>query len=179
MGAQATDAELVARAQAGSDAAFGLLVGRHQAAVRGFLRRTLGGGWAEADDLAQETFLAAWGSLRTLKDADGMRAWLCGIAWRRAQDRIRSRMRGARREAVWLETIDLPAGISAEERIALATALEELGPDVRACVSLCLAEDWTHAEASDALGLPLGTVKSHVQRGRARLLKALGGSDDA
>jgi RNA polymerase sigma-70 factor (ECF subfamily) len=179
MGGQETDAGLVGRALAGSDAAFGQLVGRHQAAVRGFLRRTLGGGWAEADDLAQETFLAAWGSLRSLKDPDGVRAWLCGIAWRRAQDRIRGRMRGAARDAAWLETIDLPAGVSNEERLSLAAALGELGPDVRACVSLCLAEDWTHAETAEALGLPLGTVKSHVQRGHARLLKALGGSDDA
>lgn len=179
MGGSLTDAALVERARAGSDAAFGQLVGRHQAAVRAFLRRTLGGGWAEADDLAQETFLAAWGSLRSLKDPAGLRAWLCGIAWRRAQDRIRGRLRGAARDAAWLETIDLPAGISHEDRLSLAAALEELGPDVRACVSLCLAEDWSHAEAAEALGLPLGTVKSHVQRGRARLLKALGGSNDA
>ena len=45
-----TDAELVSRALTGSDAAFSRLVERHQAAVRGFLRRALGGGWAEADD---------------------------------------------------------------------------------------------------------------------------------
>jgi RNA polymerase sigma-70 factor (ECF subfamily) len=174
-----TDADLVRAALAGSDGAFARLVERHQAAVRGFLRRTLGGGWAEADDLAQETFLAAWGALRTLKDPDGLRAWLCGIAWRKAQDRIRSARRGAARDASWLETIDIPAGVSNEDRLALAAALSELPPDVRACVSLCLAEDWSHAEAATALGLPLGTVKSHVQRGRARLLKALGGSDDA
>jgi RNA polymerase sigma-70 factor (ECF subfamily) len=174
-----TDADLVRAALAGSDGAFARLVERHQAAVRGFLRRTLGGGWAEADDLAQETFLAAWGALRSLKDPDGLRAWLCGIAWRKARDRIRSARRGAARDAAWLETIDLPAGISNEDRLALAAALAELTPEVRACVSLCRAEDWSHAEAASALGLPLGTVKSHVQRGRARLLKALGGSDDA
>ena len=54
-----------------------------------------------------------------------------------------------------------------------------LPADVRACVALCLADGWSHAEAAQALGLPLGTVKSHVSRGRARLLVALGGSDDA
>ena len=51
--------------------------------------------------------------------------------------------------------------------------------EVRACVALCLADGWSHAETALALGLPLGTVKSHVARGRARLLKALGGPDDA
>lgn len=179
MGGLPTDAELVSRALAGSDAAFSRLVERHQAAVRAFLRRFLGGGWAEADDLAQEAFLAAWSSLRTLKDPAGVRAWLCGVAWRKAQDRIRSTRRGAARDAVWLEAVETPAGISPEEKMALQAAMAELPTDVRACVALCLADGWSHGEAALALSLPLGTVKSHVARGRARLLKALGGSDDA
>lgn len=173
------DAELVQRARDGSDAAFARLVERHQAVVRGFLRRTLGGGWAEADDVAQETFLAAWRTLRSLKDPAGVRSWLLGIAWRRAQDRIRSSRRAAARDAAWLDEVETPAGISNEDRMALADAMAELPPDVRACVALCLADGLSHGEASLALGLPLGTVKSHVARGRARLLKALGGPDDA
>lgn len=177
--ASASDAELVRRARAGSDAAFARLVQRHQGAVRGFLRRTLGGGWAEADDVAQDAFLAAWTSLRSLKDPSGVRSWLCGIAWRKAQDRMRGALRGAARDAAWLETVDLPAGVSAEDRLAVAAAMAGLAPDVRACIALCLADGWSHGEAAEALGLPLGTVKSHVARGRARLLKALGGPDDA
>jgi RNA polymerase sigma-70 factor (ECF subfamily) len=179
MGGLQTDAELVSRALSGSDVAFSRLVERHQAAVRGFLRRMLGGGWAEADDVAQDTFLAAWQSLRSLKEPAGVRAWLCGIAWRKAQDRIRSSRRGAARDHVWLETVEMPAGVSPEDRMSVAAAMAELPADVRACVALCLADGWSHGEASMALGLPLGTVKSHVARGRARLLKALGGPDDA
>ena len=174
-----TDAALVSRARAGSDAAFARLVQRHQAAVRAFLRRVLGGGWAEADDLAQDTFLSAWASLRSLRDPAGVRAWLCGIAWRKAQDRIRASLRGAARDAAWLEASDGPPGVSPEDRLALAAAMQALPPDVRACVALCLADGWSHAEAAAALDLPLGTVKSHVARGRARLLVALGGADDA
>ena len=64
-------------------------------------------------------------------------------------------------------------------RAALAAAMAGLSPEARACVALCLAEGWSHAEAAAALGLPSGTVKSHVFRGRARLVRALGGSDDA
>lgn len=173
-----TDAELVGRATAGSDAAFSRLVERHQAAVRAFLRRALGRGWAEADDVAQDAFLAAWRSLRSLRDPSGVRAWLCGIAWRKAQDRIRGARRGAARDNVWLETAAPPAGVSHEDRLSMAAAMADLPPDVRACVALCLADGWSHGEASVALGLPLGTVKSHVARGRARLLAALKGSDD-
>lgn len=174
----ATDAELVRRARAGSDAAFGRLVRRHQGVVRSFLRGVVSGGWAEADDVAQETFVAAWSSLRTLKDPAGFRSWLLGVAWRRAQDGVRSRLRGARREAAWLETVDAPLGVSPEDRMSVARALGDLPPPVRACVSLCLAQDWSHSEAAAALGLPIGTVKSHVARGRTRLLEALGGPDD-
>ncbi|HRO32684.1 MAG TPA: RNA polymerase sigma factor [Brevundimonas sp.] len=173
------EAEWVRRAQGGSDVAFARLVQQHQAPVRAFLRRTLGGGWAEADDVAQDTFIAAWTTLRALKEPARFRSWLLGVAWRRAQDHIRSRRRGAARDAAWLEAAETPPGVSHEDRMAMARAMGDLAPDVRACVALCLADGWSHSEAASALGLPLGTVKSHVARGRTRLLAALGGSDDA
>lgn len=179
MSGASDDADLVARARGGSDPAFGRLVQRHQAAVRAFVRRALGSGWAEADDVAQEAFLAAWSGLDGLKDATRFRPWACGIAWKIAQTRIRSRRRGAARERVFLEAVDLPTGVAPEDRMALEAALAELPPDVRACVALNLGEGWSHGEIAEALVLPLGTVKSHVQRGRARLLKSLGGPDDA
>lgn len=173
------DAALVARALAGSDAAFGRLVERHQAAVRAFLRRVMGAARTEADDVAQDAFVSAWSSLRSLRDPAGFRAWLCGIAWRKAQDRLRSTRRAAVRDAAWLQTVETPPGVDPRERAALTAALADLPPDVRACVALCLADGWSNVEAAAALGLPLGTVKSHIARGRARLLSALGGSDDA
>jgi len=176
----ATDAELVRAARAGSDAAFARLVERHQAPVRAFLRRLLGRNWDEADDLAQDVFVAAWGSLGRLKDAGGFRSWLLGIAWRKAQDRMRSGLRSQARDRSWLDETAPSAGISEEDRLALADAMAELPADQRACVALCLADGWSHSEAAEALGLPLGTVKSHVTRGRARLLAVLTGvSDDA
>tara|TARA_R110000868_G_scaffold104578_11_gene288238 strand:- start:2646 stop:3197 length:552 start_codon:yes stop_codon:yes gene_type:complete len=177
-----SDADLVTAAVAGSDAAYARLVARHQAAVRGFLRRMLGGtglaAAAEADDLAQETFVTGWRSLRALKDPSGVRAWLCGIARRKARDRQRSLRRAATRDGSWLEAASVPQGVQPEDRLALTAAMAALPEDVRACVALCLAEGWSHGEAALALDLPLGTVKSHIARGRARLLAALGGPDD-
>jgi RNA polymerase sigma-70 factor (ECF subfamily) len=55
--------------------------------------------------------------------------------------------------------------------------MSTLPVDQRAAVALCLAADFSHAEAADALNLPLGTVKSHVTRGRAKLLELMGGPD--
>lgn len=61
-----------------------------------------------------------------------------------------------------------------QTRIDLSRAMHALPVDQRAAVALCLAAEFSHSEAAEALGLPLGTVKSHVQRGRAALLAVLG-----
>ena len=170
------DEALVAAAKDGSTDAFSRLVERHQQAVRAFLRRTCGD-WALADDLAQETFLAAWSRIGRLQAGATVRAWLCGIGYNKHLTALRGAARSRAREASWeAEKPPAPAGM-AEDRLALEAAMADLPPDQRACVALCLAADFSHAEAADALGLPLGTVKSHVSRGRVRLLQALGGGD--
>jgi RNA polymerase sigma factor (sigma-70 family) len=175
MSRDSLDADLVADARGGSSLAFARLVERHQQALRAFLRRTCGD-WAQADDLAQETFLAAWSSLHRLREGDSVRAWLCGIAYRKHLSAVRAGVRARRREADY--QVEPPAGPDAADRLALAGAMAELPDDQRACVALCLAADFSHAEAAEALALPLGTVKSHVARGRARLLQILGATDD-
>jgi len=172
------DESLVAAAQAGSTQAFSRLVDRHQQAVRAFLRRACGD-WAEADDLAQETFLAAWPRIGRLQAGGSVRAWLCGIAYRKHLTARRSAARSRARDTAWeQERPPAPAG-QIDDRLTLETVMGDLPPDQRACVALCLAADFSHAEAAEALDLPLGTVKSHVTRGRARLLSALGVEDDA
>lgn len=173
------DADWVRAARAGSDAAFARLVERHQAPLRGFLRRALGAAAAEADDVAQEALLAAWTGLASLKDPHGFRPWLFGIAWRKAGDRLRGGRRRAARDGAWVEAATPGPGLAAEDRLALGEAMAALAPDERACVALCLGGGWSHGDAALALGLPLGTVKTHVSRGRSRLLAALGGCDDA
>jgi RNA polymerase sigma-70 factor (ECF subfamily) len=174
---EGVDEALVSAAQAGSPEAFSRLVDRHQQAVRAFLRRACGD-WALADDLAQEAFLTAWDRIGRLKAGSSVRAWLCGIAYRKHLTTRRSAVRSRLREEAY--EADRPAvGQGApEDRMALEAAMAELPADQRACVALCLAADFSHAEAAEALGLPLGTVKSHVTRGRARLLASLGVDDD-
>ena len=172
------DEALVAAAQGGSTEAFSRLVERHQQALRAFLRRACGD-WAQADDLAQETFLAAWSRIGRLKTGASVRSWLCGIGYNKHLTAVRSsgreRARGAAYEADRDETVDA----APEDKLALERAMADLPAEQRACVALCLAADFSHAEAAEALEMPLGTVKSHVSRGRARLLQALGVCDDA
>jgi RNA polymerase sigma factor (sigma-70 family) len=168
------DAELVEAARRGSSQAFERLVGRHQQAVRGFLRRTCGD-WSDADDLAQDTFVAAWSALGRYKGEASVRSWLCAIAYRKALSHLRARGRGAARDRAYADSDDAVAQApGAEDRMDLADALASLPVEQRAAVSLCLAADFSHAEAAHALDLPLGTLKSHVTRGRSKLLEALG-----
>jgi RNA polymerase sigma-70 factor (ECF subfamily) len=169
------DAPLVRAARGGSQAAFARLVALHEKPLRGFLRKS---GWTDADDIAQEAFVAAWTSLGRLRADEGFRAWLYGIAWRKALDQRRSVRRSAQRDEAWreLESQEAPEGVGAEDRMALETALLTLPEDQRACVTLCLGQGWSHAEVAQVLDLPLGTVKSHVTRGRERLLSVLGGT---
>ena len=85
-----SDAELVARVVGADDpAAFQVLVERHQAAIRGFLRRLLAGDHGTADDLAQETFITAYRKLGDLKAGAGLASWLHSIAYRQfRKDRV-------------------------------------------------------------------------------------------
>ena len=170
--AVSTDSALVAAAAAGSSDAFARLVERHQQALRAFLRRVCRD-WALADDLAQETFLAAWSRLGALARGANVGAWLCGIAYHKHLTHLRGARRSARREADWRQIAPGGSGPNLDDRLALDAAMADLPAEQRACVALCLAAEFSHAEAAAALGLPLGTVKSHVARGRARLLSAL------
>lgn len=165
------DAELVSAARRGAPGAFRAIVEAHQQAVRSFLRRVLDNP-ADADDLAQETFLAAWTGLWRYRGGASLRSWLCAIAWKKRLTHDRGRRRAERREA---ETPpDCEADASLDQRLDLAAALKSLPEAQRAAVALCLGGGFSHTEAAEALGIPLGTIKSHVERGRAKLAAALG-----
>ncbi|MFI4934301.1 MAG: RNA polymerase sigma factor [Caulobacterales bacterium] len=173
----AGEAGLVAEAQAGSAAAFARLVGLNQQAVRGFLRR-LCRDHADADDLAQETFITAWSRIGAFRPGESLRSWLIGVAYRKWLGSARADARRARRErAAWQERVAPDVG-SPDGRLDAAAALRSLPAEQRAAVALCLAAGFSHAEAAEALALPLGTVKSHVARGRAKLAEQLGLADD-
>lgn len=172
----ASDAELVGAALRGADTAFEQLARRHSPALRSFLRGVCRDP-ALADDIAQDALIRAWQRLGQLRDPAAFRSWLFGTGWRLASQARRASGRRERRENSWMETAaqSRPEGLSLEDNMALETAMQELTPDQRACVSLCLAGDWSHGDAAQVLDMPAGTVKSHIKRGRARLLAALGG----
>jgi RNA polymerase sigma-70 factor (ECF subfamily) len=159
-------------AQAGSHQDFSRLVAAHQGALRAFLRRLCANA-AEADDLAQETFVFVWEKIVRFDPAREFRPWLFAIAWRKYRQSKRSWLRRLRREqaAAPMEDSFTPdPGL----RLDLRAALSGLAPEPRAAVLLCLGCDFSHGEAAQALEIPLGTVKSHIARARETLQAALG-----
>lgn len=152
------------------DQAFGRLVREHQAKVRGFLRRLTRGDAALADDLAQETFLEAYRKLAQYRGEGSFSSWLCGIAWSRFLMERRKRKEEPLGEMDEQASADpAPASIA---RLDLERAMARLSAEERAALTLCCALGHSHGEAAEILSLPLGTVKSHVLRGREKL-KAL------
>jgi RNA polymerase sigma-70 factor (ECF subfamily) len=165
-----TDTILVQRARTGDAAAFGMLVRQHQSKLRGFLRRLTRADAALADDLAQETFLEAHRKLDQFRGEGSFGSWLCGIAWSRFL------MERRKRKEEPLESPDETASVDTSSaslvRLDLEKAMAQLAPPERAALTLCYAFGHSHGEAAEILDLPLGTVKSHVLRGREKL-KAL------
>jgi len=164
---------LIQRARDGSDAAFSRLVTETQQAVRGFLRR-LAPTPADAEDLAQEAFVTAWAQIGKLRDGVSFRTFVCGIAYRKALNDRRRFQRNAARDTAWHDLTPQTLAPTSDARLSVQAALQTLPIDVRAAVSLCVASDYSHAEAAEILGLPLGTIKSHIQKGRDKLNVLLG-----
>jgi RNA polymerase sigma-70 factor (ECF subfamily) len=159
-------------ASAGDRRAFGVLTQRHHAAVRSTLMR-LTRNPAIADDLAQETFIRAFLRIDQYTVGRSFRAWLGGIAYREFLKDRRKQMRAVQHAR---QHNDDPARDVASfnpERIDLDRALATLRPEERTAVILCYASGMSHAEVSEAMAAPLGTVKSWVNRGRDKLKTAL------
>jgi|SRR5215218_8535627 RNA polymerase sigma factor (sigma-70 family) len=170
------DVELCTHAATGERRAFGELVRRHGSSVRGLLRR-MGAQGAEADDVAQDAFMAAFERIAEFRGEGTFAGWVKRIA---ARAYLRRLQKERRIGAITAEQVDVDAegaGGDAEGRIDLDEALKVLGPAERICVTMCFGAGLSHQEAADALNLPLGTVKSHVKRGLDKLRTRLAPSD--
>jgi RNA polymerase sigma factor (sigma-70 family) len=173
--AAASEISIVALAMNGDDAAYGELVRRRQGAVRNLLRR-LTRNPSLADDLAQQTFLQGWQSIRSLKSPAAFGGWLRKLAVNFWLQNARSLTPETSLEAD-LSVAAPRAAVS--EQLDLDAALAQLPRAVRLCIVLAYSEGMSHAEISETALIPLGTVKSHITRGSMRLRQLLQAYGDA
>ncbi|MEV6176307.1 RNA polymerase sigma factor [Streptomyces sp. NPDC052016] len=168
------------RVRAGDPSAFAELYDSHARTVYNHAFR-LTADWSAAEDVMAETFMEAW-RLRDRVDAEGgsLRPWLLGVATNVARGHHRSnrRYRAAANAAAEAETAlpdhaeEVAGRLDDRRRIAAALrALALLRRPEREVLALCLWEGLEYTAAAEALGIPVGTVRSRLSRARAKLRK--------
>lgn len=141
--------------------------------MRAFLARAAG---CDADDLAQEAFVRAWQRAGEYRGQGRYAAWVMGIGWRLFLDQRRT----ARRRAVLAgddgeRTTSIDPRLASDAAIDVDRLLAALSPQERAALTLCFGHGCSHGDAAAILGVPLGTLKSLVLRGRAKAQKMIAG----
>lgn len=174
-----SDQALVARVVADDDrGAFAELVRRHQSSVRSLLRKLACGDRALADDVAQEAFVRAYRRLSTFASRARFSTWLCQIAYHAfLEERARSARARPQTGQTGGHVEDLRADDGGGSRSLLRhdveRALAHLSDAERDAIALTFGQDLTHEEAARILDCPLGTLKTNVARGLAKLEQRL------
>jgi RNA polymerase sigma-70 factor (ECF subfamily) len=177
-----TDGDLLRRCRQGDQAAWQELVSRYTRRVFGVTYRFCGR-VDEAEDLTQEVFVKVFRNLDRFQETDAsFSTWLTTIARNQAIDHYRRRREERLRQfgdPAVLELIGSPDGgpladVEREERIQVVrNGLRALPGDLREVLVLCDLQGAGYEEISRVLGIPLGTVKSRINRGRLELAKRL------
>jgi RNA polymerase sigma-70 factor (ECF subfamily) len=134
---------------------------------------------ADAEEVAQETFLRAYQKFPSLREAEKFRAWVNRIAFRLALNRQRGLRRRLARETAWHgagtgETVD--GTKNAEESVLverLRNEIEGLPEKLRRVLQLSIVEDMDATDVGVVLGIPAGTVRSRLHTARKLLLEAM------
>ena len=183
-----TDARLVEQALAGSQDAYRLLVERHSRSVFALVVRMVRDDGV-AEELAQDAFVKAFGALRTFDPAYKFSNWILRIAHNVAIDYLRK----ARPQVVSIddegsgsemadvltdhrEPSAFDRALQRDLRDDLDAALARLRPEFRRLVVMRYLDDLSYEDIAEVVGLPLGTVKSHLHRARAALGRLLADS---
>lgn len=180
--AEQDDATLVSACQIGDQDAFALLVQRHQRFVFNLVFRMLGH-YEEADEVTQETFLAAWQGLPGFRGNARFSTWLYRIAYNCALKQLEQRKRDqALQLAIQVEQANqqinnderIGAEIEAHDRQTIVREhLSKLPAKYRIVLTLRHLQEMTYEEMAEILTMPIGTIKTHLFRARNLLKERL------
>lgn len=187
------DRALVARAQTGDRVAFDLLVRKYQHRIHKFVTRYVHDANL-ALDITQESFLRAYRSIGSFRGDSAFYTWLYRIAINVAKNHLTLNARRLEESLAEagetnamdgieaLQSMDTPEAllISEEVRRAVVEAIQDLAPDLRTAILLREVEGFSYEAIAQAMGCPVGTVRSRIFRAReainARLEPLLSGS---
>jgi RNA polymerase sigma-70 factor (ECF subfamily) len=179
-----SDPELVERARRGDDAAFGTLVDRHRTAVFRAALAALGTR-EDAEEVAQEAFVAAFQHLQDFREDASFKTWLLSIAWRKALTRRRTVRTFLRRFVQPPEDTEwqVPDAGRTQEQAVLDDELHghirreiaRLAPKFRDALLLASAGEHSYNDIARMLGIPVGTLKWRVNEARRQLRIRLAG----
>jgi RNA polymerase sigma-70 factor (ECF subfamily) len=171
---QLSDIALIAQVVvAKSERAFAQLVQKYQSQVRRLFMYLTCGDAPLSDDLAQETFIKVYTGLSSFKSVSNFSTWLYRIAYNVYYDYLRTQ-----KETVDLDAVAADSNYSTEQRnvgcsIDVYTALNRLKEAERTCITLFYIDDLSIEKIAAITELPVGTVKSHLARGKEKMAKFL------
>ncbi|MHC4676563.1 MAG: RNA polymerase sigma factor [Planctomycetota bacterium] len=181
--AEQSDAELVLNTLKGDKEAYGELVTRYQGQVYG-LAHSIVDNWADAQDIAQETFIRAYSNLPQLRDPARFAAWLRRITFSVTMNWLKAFRPGLFEQFGSLEDInslDLPDFTPGPPEIAerrelaetVLKAVAELPPKYRVPLTMFHLDGLSYQKVADFLDAPIGTIKYWIHRARQMLKPAL------
>ena len=183
IGTGESERRIIDAARRGDHQAFEALVLKYQDRIYRLIQRLVSGADV-VDDLAQEVFIRAYRSLGDFKGESSLYTWLYKIALNLCRNHYRTRGRRPVHEE--LDEAGGPGGLAAAEGTPedeasrrefwehLRRGLEELPAEQREAVVFCDLEGMSYEEMADVLGVPIGTVRSRIFRGRRALQGRLG-----
>ena len=179
MSEQQLDEQLVARAQAGDNRAFDLLVRKYQSRIIQLCNRLVGD--ADSMDVAQEAFIKAFRALKGFRGQSAFYTWLYRIAINTSKNHLVARKRRPSYQDIdvqdaelyghteQLSGVDTPEAelLSDEIRQKVGEVISGLPPDLRQAITLRELEGLSYEEIAEAMDCPNGTVRSRIFRARA------------
>ncbi len=154
--------------------AFGRLVENYQSEIRRFFLNLTFGDHALSDDLAQETFIKAYLNIRSFKGLSKFKTWLFRIAYNEYYSHLRKLKETPAEEQgniPDIETVDNHNAIDA--KMDVREALKQLSENERIVIILFYLEDQPLKKIGEITGMPEGTIKSHLSRGKDKLGRIL------